>query len=704
MTKNQITIKTKLQKNWRTSVMLAGIILPLASTCLETVHADDTKPSSQEKKDENQGVNVSVDHQALDEAVKKAKTAGVVVKQSETKFVISKQSDLEKNQKELADSYQAQISKLKATTEQQEKNNEAQKNDKAKWVKEQAEIKRINAEHQKEEENYQRLKAAYDKSLADQKANTSKDGYATTPLVQALQLKAEGHAKVSVESKNNLTYSVNGKSQTTPAINPKSDFRSNPNSGKNSSGEQVEFYETGLSKGESVSISYDNLANSSYNGRKIAKLVRTLSYVSNGSDDRIGMAIANDPTVGFWYIGGHANSGSFVRSVKVSDKYYYEDGSEVKINGDDAKISAGSLNNYYGGTDHEHIERVQPENATFVPVNGSSITDNNGIYFANKDNSTGDNNGPKADDWDKNTAKNRYIGAGIYSLNKDTTSIEYTASTVESANDGGKKNKTTWFTQSTTLPVETALMPPKKPIEPDTPKTTEPELKQESAEFNLSELVVPINPVKDVKAGDTNDANAKSIDKQEVKVGDKLTYSLSASDLPKGRTTDLTPLAYRDKLPVEVDYESATVTTKDGKKDLSKFVTFEYNKETHEFTAKVNDDYLKEINQAKNVVQELPIIMVHVKANKANATFRNQYTLLLNNGSYDSNEVENKTGDAPKVPEKPKQPLKSEAPKTTPNTSYGEKPKGLLYVSLAAVGLLGGLAIFWKPIKKWWRQ
>ncbi|MGR8823203.1 GbpC/Spa domain-containing protein [Leuconostoc citreum] len=700
MRKNQINIKTKLQKNWQTSIMLAGVVLPIASTGISTVHADDVKPTTQEKKEDTKGISVAVDHQSLDEAVKKAKAAGVNVKQLDTKFIVSNHSELEKHQKEISDNYQGQISKLQAATQQQEKNNQTQKEDQAKWDKEQADYKKADKKFQKDDAEYQKLKAAYEKSLADQQANTSKNGYATKPLVQALQLKAEGHAKVALESKNNLTYSVNGKTQSTPAINPKSDFRSNPNSGKNAAGEQVEFYETGLNKGESVTVSYDNLSHSSYNNRKITKLVRTLSYDSNGSDAQIGMAIANDPTVGFWYIGGHANSGSFVRSVKVTDKYYYEDGSEVKITGDDAKISAGSLNNYYGGSDHEHIERVQPANATFVPVNGSTISDNNGIYFATKDNSTGENNGPKADDWDKNTAKNRYIGAGIYGLNKDTTTIEYISSTIESANDGGKKNKTTWFTQSTTLPVETALVPPVAPQKPEKPTTPEPKLKQEAAEFGLSELIEPVSPVKDVKAGETNDSNAKSINKQEVKVGDKLTYSLSAKDLPKGRTTELKSLVYHDKLPVEVDYESATVTTKDGKKDLSKYVTFEFNKETHEFNAKVSDDYLKEINRAKNAVQELPTVMVHVKANKANATFKNQYTLLLNDGSYQSNEVENKTGDTPKTLEQPKH---SETTKT-PNTGYGEKPKGLLYASIAAVGLMAVVGLFWKPIKRWFNK
>lgn len=99
-------------------------------------------------------------------------------------------------------------------------------------------------------------------------------------------------------------------------------------------------------------------------------------------------------------------------------------------------------------------------------------------------------------------------------------------------------------------------------------------------------------------------------------------------------------------------------------------------------------------------MQELPIIMVHVKANKANTTFKNQYNLLLNDGLYQSNEVANKTGDQPKAPEKPSTP---ETPKT-PNTSYGEKPKGLLYASLAAVSLVVGLLVFWKPIKKWFNK
>jgi adhesin isopeptide-forming family sspB-C2 type protein len=36
----------------------------------------------------------------------------------------------------------------------------------------------------------------------------------------------------------------------------------------------------------------------------------------------------------------------------------------------------------------------------------------------------------------------------------------------------------------------------------------------------------------------------------------------------------------------------------------------------------------------------------------------------------------------------------------TPNTSYGEQPKGLIYGAIAVIGLITGLAIFWKPAKK----
>ncbi|MFT8841150.1 GbpC/Spa domain-containing protein [Leuconostoc citreum] len=696
---NKTTRKTKLQKNWRTSVMLAGVVLPMA-TGLATVNADDASKTENSAKKSDQGISLAVDHKALDDAVKQAKAAGVNVKQGETSFELTNQADLSKKQKNIAASYQDQISKLDAATKQQAEDNKTHTDDKSKWEAEQAAYKKAIAEYDKNEAAYQKAKAAYDKSIADQKANAHKDGFATEPLVQALQLKAEGHAQVSVASPNDLTYTVNGKSQKQADINPKSDFRNNPNSGKNASGEQVEFYETALKKGENVTFTYDKLANSSYNGRKITKLVRSIAYVSNGSDAEIGMAIANDPTVGFWYIGGHANSGSFERSVKVSDKYFYEDGSVVSVSGDDAKISAGSLNNYYGGTENEHIERVQPENATFVAVNGSTITDNNGVYYAKKDNSTGADNGPKADDWDKNTAPNRYIGAGIYGLKNGTTEFNCIASTVESANDGGKKNKTTWFTISTTLPVETALVPPVAPQKPTQPTTPEPQLKHEDASYQLTELVYTPTPAKDVKAGKVNGNTAESIDKKEVKVGDELTYTLTANDLPKDRTGDLKTLIYQDALPAEVDYESATATTKDGKTDLSKYLTFNYDKQTRQFTAKVSDTYLKEINQPKNAVKQLPVINVHVKANKANVTFKNQYNLLFNQGKFQSNMVENKTGETPKTPEKPNKPTSP----NTPNTSYGEKPKGGLYASLAALGLIGILFVFWKPIKNWFNK
>ncbi|WP_273755187.1 LPXTG cell wall anchor domain-containing protein, partial [Leuconostoc mesenteroides] len=193
---------------------------------------------------------------------------------------------------------------------------------------------------------------------------------------------------------------------------------------------------------------------------------------------------------------------------------------------------------------------------------------------------------------------------------------------------------------------------------------------------NTVENTTPeIKPKKDVESGEAKGDSDKSIDGDEIKKGQEITYALTVNDLPANRASDLKTFKYVDTLPKEVDYKSAKVYSKDGKTDLTKYFKISYDEETRVLTAEANADFLKLANADKTKAFALPVVDVYVTANKDNATIKNTYNIWENGSKTESNTVENKT---PGV-----------TPTPTPNTSYVEAPKGGLYGAIATIALAG---------------
>lgn len=210
-------------------------------------------------------------------------------------------------------------------------------------------------------------------------------------------------------------------------------------------------------------------------------------------------------------------------------------------------------------------------------------------------------------------------------------------------------------------------------------------------ESNTVENTTPeIKSKKDVESGETKGDSGKSIDGDEIKKGQEITYALTVNDLPANRASDLKTFKYVDTLPKEVDYKSAKVYSKDGKTDITKYFKISYDEETRVLTAEANADFLKLANADKTKAFSLPVVDVYVTANKDNATIKNTYDIWENGSKTESNTVENKT---PGV-----------TPTPTPNTSYVETPKGWLYGAIAAIALAGAAFGFRKPIKKWFHK
>ncbi len=117
---------------------------------------------------------------------------------------------------------------------------------------------------------------------------------------------------------------------------------------------------------------------------------------------------------------------------------------------------------------------------------------------------------------------------------------------------------------------------------------------------NTVENTTPeIKPKKDVESGEAKGDSDKSIDGDEIKKGQEITYALTVDELPANRASDLKTFKYVDTLPKEVDYKSAKVYSKGGKTDLTKYFKISYDEETRVLTAEANADFLKLANADK---------------------------------------------------------------------------------------------------------
>ncbi|WP_353935823.1 SspB-related isopeptide-forming adhesin, partial [uncultured Leuconostoc sp.] len=245
-------------------------------------------------------------------------------------------------------------------------------------------------------------------------------------------------------------------------------------------------------------------------------------------------------------------------------------------------------------------------------------------------------------------------------------------------------NPTTWWTSSTTMPFNTAPIPPVKP----TPK---------KATYKLSELYTTPEPHK----SETDDSG-KDNNGQNVKPGQTLKYKL---------TWDLKGL---EAIDVDKDTLAKGLSFMDDYDETKLDITDQTKKDFTVIDDKTQKSVMDELQQdwdikngkwtlkAKNVQDfltnhaghELTITFNPVVKKDATGTVTNTAVQNDFGQDFDTETVKN-----PITPDTPKPDTPS-----TPNTSYGEAPKGWLYGAIAAIALAGTAFGFRKPIKKWFHK
>lgn len=226
--------------------------------------------------------------------------------------------------------------------------------------------------------------------MAEYEAHRTEDGYLSEPSAQALIFKSEPNAQHSV-SKAQATgdelarVEAGMRQETIDAMN-------------NSTSKQYI-----IATGESISVTYTNLENSSLDGTKIAKVVYT--YTLNHSDygNEVVLGFNDDPTATLWYLNGDKDF-----NLNMDVKFYDGDGKLIDPTG--SLVSFASLNT--GGVNGDW-EGVSDFSGDFISINGSSIAvQSDGVARSNGSNSYKSLGSQyDAGEWDVDGSPLEYYGA-----------------------------------------------------------------------------------------------------------------------------------------------------------------------------------------------------------------------------------------------------------------------------------------------------
>ncbi|MDF7626695.1 GbpC/Spa domain-containing protein [Lactobacillaceae bacterium L1_55_11] len=380
---------------------------------------------------------------AIDKALADARAAGVRASQNATIGVTDRKTP--------TDGAKDQVAAIDAKIDEAKQKN-------AEYVKKMAQYLKdkdaVDAHNAKVKAEYEKALAAYNEKIKELESKKNTTGYATKALVQALQLKSEPNAKVTFDYTNGTKWYNGSQQLNTPAVdaNVYPDF-------KDASGNKVSFYNTTIDKGDSITATYTNLSNSEYGSQHISKIVKTFTYVQDGDNNNpINLFIPTDPNLDVWY-NDHANYSARTREIRENIKLYDQNGKQITF-GDDAVISAASLNNWTNGDDI-HIEKAKVQDATFVPVNGSTISlHDDGWAYSTDDNSFNTNSHDAAASWDNSASPDFYKGTAVFQLKPGTNEIVMNLATTSGSRDG---NPQTWSQSSTIIPGETANPKPEDP-------------------------------------------------------------------------------------------------------------------------------------------------------------------------------------------------------------------------------------------------
>ena len=307
------------------------------------------------------------------------------------------------------------------------------------------EINSVVSQYNAEKQSYADAQAKYEKNMSEAEENTKKEGNLSEVAEQGLVYNNASEPNATHEVvKGNVVDEKEVQDAAKAAEVGDKDYLVNTVLNPDS-----EFINGGtyvaLKAGETTTVRYEGLENSTYNGQKIAAV--EYDYTSNVDTYAI---LYNDPTITIGLM-------NFSKAIDVATNVRFYDANKQLITlTKDALFGFNSLNRGKGELYDDKIEYVSNE-AGFITINGSTIVNHEG----NKAYADSSNDESVIGEWDNFDSPNFYKG-GLVGLTKDgKMSFHF-------GNDGRVWQ---WFAINSTIPVSTL---PVKPVEPVAPTIEEP--------------------------------------------------------------------------------------------------------------------------------------------------------------------------------------------------------------------------------------
>lgn len=315
------------------------------------------------------------------------------------------------------------------------------------------------AKYEADKAKYVEDKAAYEKNMAEAEENTKKEGNLSEVAEQGLVYKNASEPNATHEVvKGNVVEEKEVQDAAKAAEVGDKDYLVNTVLNPDS-----EFINGGtyvaLKAGETTTVRYEGLENSTYNGQKIA----AVEYDYTPDADTYAI-LYNDPTITIGLM-------NFSKAIDVATNVRFYDANKQLITlTKDALFGFNSLNRGKGELYADKIEYVSNE-AGFITINGSTIVNHEG----NKAYADSSNDESVIGEWDNFDSPNFYKG-GIVGLTKDgKMSFHF-------GNDGRVWQ---WFAINSTIPVSTLPIKPVEPVAPTIEEPTAPTVKVDKYE-NIS--------------------------------------------------------------------------------------------------------------------------------------------------------------------------------------------------------------------------
>ncbi|EHJ52010.1 SspB-related isopeptide-forming adhesin [Streptococcus macacae] len=287
---------------------------------------------------------------------------------------------------------------------------------------------------------------AYEKALKEAQAKRNEDGYLVKPAAQTLLYKTEPNAVLTLDpsakaySKDELNRAVQSWGISGDALdkyNLLMSWRSNDT-------------KVLLKKDVPLKVTYTNLQNSTFEGKKISKVVYTYTLKETPVNaGELPAFLVKDPTETIWF----PDFNGQVR-INLAAQFYDEDGQLLDVT--DSLVSFASLNSTTNSS-----EFVTNFNGEYIQISGSSITPHaDGSARADGSNENkADGSRFSQDEWDGSNSPNKWYGAIVGQAKGNEVSFDI----------GSNNRGLVWFAFDSDIK---AVGVPLKPVAPTAP--TEP--------------------------------------------------------------------------------------------------------------------------------------------------------------------------------------------------------------------------------------